>query len=85
VQKKLESVTSPQLDAWLQHTVDAARVKLNPKFGSFSKAGGSPAVIPPGAPPGLLGPSTSPSSPTSPASPGAPPSPGGDAGAAPPD
>jgi hypothetical protein len=55
VQKKLAATTSPQLTAWLQQTLQRAKVKLNPKFGTFSSAGGSPSVIPPQAPAGLQG------------------------------
>lgn len=53
VQEKLRSQSSPQLNEWLQATLGKAKVKLNPRFGTFSTAGGSPAVIPPQAPAGL--------------------------------
>jgi len=56
VQKKLRSTSSPQLTSWLQRTLLTAKVKLNPKFGTFSTAGGSPSVIPPQAPAGLQNP-----------------------------
>jgi foldase protein PrsA len=55
VQKKLRATSSPQLTEWLQKTLSKAKVKLNPKFGTFSTAGGSPSVVPPQAPAGLQG------------------------------
>ena len=50
VRQKLQASTGDPLNTWLASQLVRAKVKLNPRFGTFSAAGGRPEVIPPQAP-----------------------------------
>lgn len=56
VRAKVRETGEDPLTDWLSHALERAKVKLNPRFGTFSKAGGAPSVVPPQAPSSMSNP-----------------------------
>ena len=50
VRQKLTTAGQEKLLNWLQETVGKAKIVINPKYGTFDKAGSSPGVVPPARP-----------------------------------
>ncbi len=48
--QKLATTGQEKLLTWLQETVSAAKIEVNPKYGTFNKEGASPGVVPPARP-----------------------------------
>lgn len=48
--QKLAASGQEKLLTWLQETVTAAKIEVNPKYGTFNKEGASPGVVPPARP-----------------------------------
>ena len=50
IRQQLESEGQAEFSAFLQEALAEAKISINPRYGTFSKDGQSPGVIPPGAP-----------------------------------
>jgi foldase protein PrsA len=50
IQQQLQSQGQAELSTFLQEAIEEAKISVNPRYGTFSKDGQSPGVIPPGAP-----------------------------------
>ena len=48
--RRLTTAGQEKLLTWLQETVAAAKIEVNPKYGTFNKEGASPGVVPPARP-----------------------------------
>jgi foldase protein PrsA len=48
--RRLTTAGQEKLLTWLQETVAAAKIEVNPKYGTFNKEGASPGVVPPAQP-----------------------------------
>lgn len=48
--RRLTTAGQEKLLTWLQETVAAAKIEINPKYGTFNKEGASPGVVPPARP-----------------------------------